>query len=79
MFFLVFVLFLDCFFNMHLCAKLQPYRSKTTYNYAAIFRDCRIFFFKIISLKVCLPSRCHDKTVRHKACEGVVIVEDKTS
>ena len=27
MFFLVFVLFLDCFFNMHLCAKLQPYRS----------------------------------------------------
>ena len=37
MFFLVFVLFtsrwsvrkvLDCFFNMHLCAKLQPYRSK---------------------------------------------------
>ena len=29
MFFLVFVLFLDCFFNMHLCAKLQPYSSKT--------------------------------------------------
>ena len=37
MFFLVFVLFtsrwsvrkvLDCFFNMHLCAKLQPYSSK---------------------------------------------------
>ena len=28
MFFLVFVLFLDCFFNMHLCAKLQPYRSE---------------------------------------------------
>ncbi len=28
MFFLVFVLFLDCFSNMHLCAKLQPYRSK---------------------------------------------------
>ena len=37
MFFLVFVLFtsrwsvrkvLDCFFYMHLCAKLQPYRSK---------------------------------------------------
>ena len=37
MFFLVFVLFtsrwsvrkvLDCFLNMHLCAKLQPYRSK---------------------------------------------------
>ena len=27
MFFLVFVLFLDCFFNMHLCAKLQPYSS----------------------------------------------------
>ena len=37
LFFLVFVLFtsrwsvrkvLDCFFNMHLCAKLQPYSSK---------------------------------------------------
>ncbi len=28
MFFLVFVLFLDCFFYMHLCAKLQPYSSK---------------------------------------------------
>ena len=37
MFFLVFVLFtsrwsvrkvLDCFFNMHLCAKLQPYSSE---------------------------------------------------
>ena len=40
MFFLVFVLFtsrwsvrkvLDCFFNMHLCAKLQPYSSKLSY------------------------------------------------
>ena len=31
MFFLVFVLFLDCFFNMHLCAKLQPYRSKVIF------------------------------------------------
>ena len=29
MFFLVFVLFLDCFFYMHLCAKLQPYSTKT--------------------------------------------------
>ena len=37
MFFLVFVLFLDCFFNMHLCAKLQPYRSK-------IF-DCTVVVF----------------------------------
>ena len=32
MFFLVFVLYLDCFFNMHLCAKLQPYRSKKYYE-----------------------------------------------
>ena len=32
MFFLVFVLFLDCFFNMHLCAKLQPYRSNYFYT-----------------------------------------------
>ena len=32
MFFLVFVLFLDCFFNMHLCAKLQPYRSKKCFE-----------------------------------------------
>ena len=28
MFFLVFVLFLYCFSNMHLCAKQQPYSSK---------------------------------------------------
>ena len=33
MFFLVFVLFLDCFFNMHLCAKLQPYRSFNFLNF----------------------------------------------
>ena len=50
MFFLVFVLFLDCFFNMHLCAKLQPYSSnnfahilgkKSTYinNLAHILRE----------------------------------------
>gem|GEM_PF-4007114 len=50
MFFLVFVLFtsrwsvrkvLDCFFNMHLCAKLQPYRSNNfahLLNYLELLR-----------------------------------------
>ena len=52
MFFLVFVLFtsrwsvrkvLDCFFYMHLCAKLQPYRSKNFYNVDVVWHSVPLY------------------------------------
>ena len=53
MFFLVFVLFLDCFFNMHLCAKLQPYRSN---NFAHLLKNkkevCRMSGGEINNTKI---------------------------
>ena len=55
MFFLVFDLFLECFFNMHLCAKLQPYRSN---NYAHLLRTC--LNYKLIIKSMTLTTRKHD-------------------
>ena len=65
MFFLVFVLFtsrwsvrkvLDCFFNMHLCAKLQPYSSN---NFDLYGWKCFYKRLKQNELVVFNPPRSH--------------------
>ena len=45
MFFLVFVLFLDCFFNMHLCAKTTTIQVETfSQNKPATLHNVNMMF-----------------------------------
>ena len=60
MFFLVFVLFLDCFFNMHLCAKLQPYSSNkiVASNLTAVKQSLNDCLTAVICI-LCLLTKNH--------------------